>query len=135
MVLSTNPYALVVDDDAIIRIDAAQILQDAGFRTYEAGDGDEAKLVLEEFGANVILLFSDVEMPGSTDGFALARYAAEKWPELEIVVASGRRKPEAGEMPDCATFISKPFDDHVVHSHLRKKLPDGKKPEPLKRAV
>lgn len=33
-----TPYALVADDDALIRMDAATILEDAGFRTFEASD-------------------------------------------------------------------------------------------------
>jgi hypothetical protein len=38
-------------------------------------------------------------------------------------------------MPEKATFIGKPFSASIVHEHLRAKLPDGKKPEPLKTAV
>lgn len=39
---STAPYALVVDDDALLRMDVVDILTDAGFRTFEAQDGDKA---------------------------------------------------------------------------------------------
>lgn len=70
---STIPYALVVDDDPLILMDACDILEAAGFRVREAGTGDDAKLVLDTHGESIILLFSDVEMPGDTDGFALAR--------------------------------------------------------------
>ena len=132
---STIPYALVVDDDPIILMDACGILEDAGFRYYEAGTGDEAKALLEEHADNVILLFSDVEMPGAMNGFVLARHVAEHWPWIEIVIASGRVRPEASDMPEKATFIGKPFNQQMVHKHLRDKLPHGKQPEPLKRAV
>ena len=132
---STDPYALVVDDDVLIRIDACEILQKAGFRFYEAGTGDEAKALLMEVAQSVTLLFSDVEMPGETNGFALARYVAEHWPWIEIVIASGRLAPTPGDMPEKATFISKPFNHQMVHNHLRDTLPDKKKPEPLKNAV
>lgn len=134
MTQSTNPYALVVDDDPIILMDACGILEDAGFRFFEASNGDEAKALLSERAESVTLLFSDVEMPGDTDGFALAQYVAEHWPWIEIVIASGRITPEAEQMPAKATFISKPFDHGMVHNHLRRTLPDGKKPEPLKKA-
>ncbi|WP_242141153.1 response regulator [Sphingomonas sp. TREG-RG-20F-R18-01] len=132
---STDPYALVVDDDPLILMDACACLEDVGFRFYEAGSGDEAKEVLGRFAENVTLLFSDVEMPGGTNGFALARYVAEQWPWIEIVIASGRITPAAGEMPNKATFIRKPFNHQMVHNHLREKLPDGKKPDPLKKAA
>jgi CheY-like chemotaxis protein len=135
MDISTKPYALVVDDDAIILMDACDILEEAGFRFYEAGTGDEAIRLLEDYADSVILLFSDVEMPGNTDGFALARHVARHWPWIEIVIASGRVTPGLNEMPTKATFISKPFNHEMVHEHLRQTLPDHKKPEPLKRAV
>lgn len=135
MTLSTVPYALVVDDDPLILMDTTGILEDAGFRFYEAMDGDEAKRVLAEHWESIILLFSDVDMPGETNGFALARYVADKWPAIEIVIASGHVLPKPGEMPEKATFISKPFNKQMVHEHLRNMLPDNKLPEPLKTAV
>lgn len=118
-----------------VLMSSCDIIEDAGFRFYEAGSGDEAKTVLKDCGENITLLFTDVEMPGETNGFALAHYVAERWPEIEIVVASGRIEPQPGDMPEKATFISKPFNAQVVHDHLREKLPDGKKPDPLKVAT
>jgi DNA-binding LytR/AlgR family response regulator len=97
--------------------------------------GDEAKLVLQQHGESIVLLFSDVDMPGETNGFALARHTAEHWPAIEIVIASGHVMPQSGEMPEKATFISKPFNKLMVHEHLRKMLPDNKLPDPLKKAV
>ncbi|TCP97483.1 response regulator receiver domain-containing protein [Sphingomonas sp. PP-F2F-A104-K0414] len=135
MTLSTVPYALVVDDDPLIMMDTTSILEDAGFRFYEAMDGDEAKRILAANSENIVLLFSDVDMPGETNGFALARHVAENWPAIEIVIASGHVLPKSGEMPEKATFISKPFNKQMVHGHLRNMLPDSKLPEPLKKAV
>jgi DNA-binding NtrC family response regulator len=132
---TTVPYALVVDDDAMIRMDASLILSDAGFRCHEAETVDEAIEVLSEHYESVILLFSDVEMPGERNGFALARHVDEHWPHIEIVIASGNVKPLPGDMPEKATFLGKPLNSRMVHEHLRKTLPDGKKPEPLQNAV
>ena len=39
---SDTPYALVVDDDFIIRMDATDILEQAGFQVLDASHGDEA---------------------------------------------------------------------------------------------
>ena len=135
MATPTTPYALAVDDDPFILMDVTGILEDGGFRTYEADNGDAAILMLPEYAHNIILLFSDVDMPGDTDGFALARHVAENYPWMEIVIASGRVSPGPGDMPDKATFLSKPYTAAMVLSHLRDTLPDGKRPEPLKLAV
>jgi CheY-like chemotaxis protein len=127
-----RPSALVVDDDALLRLDTGEILEQAGFRTLEAEDGDAAILVLEQHHLDIVLLFSDVDMPGSRDGFALAREVAVKWPHVALVIASGRRRPAAGDMPEGARFIGKPFSAEMVHGHLQEILPDDRKPGPLR---
>ena len=132
--ISTVPFALVVDDDALIVMHACDIMEDAGFRALEAHDAEEAFGVLEKLGDGVTLLFTDVEMTGM-DGFELARAVNQRWPEIEIVVASGAIVPGPGAMPSKATFIRKPFSGDIVKHHLAETLPDHKKPEPLKRAM
>lgn len=126
MIEGNTPLAMIVDDDPLILMHACDILEEAGFCCIEASTGDDAKQVLGKHAEAVTLLFSDVEMPGETNGFALARYVTEHWPAIEIVIASGRINPEPGDMPEKATFISKPFSAAIVHDHLRDKLPDEK---------
>lgn len=129
---SSEPYALVVDDDGLIRMDAMDILEEAGFRTFEASDGDKAMALLGEQHEMIVLLFTDVQMPGSRNGFAVARETAQRWPHISIVVASGEARPGAGDMPDGARFVAKPFSTSMIHDHLVEILPDGQKPEPLR---
>ncbi len=128
----STPYALVVDDDGLIRMDAMDMLEDAGFRTFEASDGDTAIALLAQNHALIVLLFTDVQMPGSRDGFAVARETARQWPHIAIVVASGQVQPGPDDMPHGARFIGKPFTADMVHDHLKEILPDGQKPEPLR---
>lgn len=135
MPLSTVPFAIVVEDDPIIMMETVFILEEAGFRVHESFDGDEAIVLLKEHWESTVLLFSDVDMPGTINGFALARHVAEHWPLIEIVIASGDTSPIEGEMPPKATFITKPFNQRMVHEHLSEILPDDKKPVPLKKAV
>ncbi|WEK04583.1 MAG: response regulator [Candidatus Devosia phytovorans] len=131
-----TPYALVADDDALIRMDAADILADAGFRVHEAGNVEEAKAILERSHESIQLLFTDVQMPpGELDGFDLARKCHESWPHISILVASGQIRPDDGDLPPGAVFVSKPFSSQVVIDRLTEILPDHVKPEPLKRAV
>ena len=127
-----RPYALVTDDDILIRMNVAEMLEDAGFRTFEADDAEQAFALLREHHASITLLFTDVEMPGPMNGFGLAREVAHHWPHIGILVASGRAKPGPGDMPDGAHFVGKPFSADVVHARLKQLLPDGRKPNPLK---
>lgn len=133
MASSTVPYTVVVDDDLFILLHACDILEEAGFRFHEAGTGEEAKTLLADRADDATLLFSDVDMPGDTDGFALAHHLAKHWPW--IVIASGSVKPGQEDMPDKATFIGKPFNDRMVHRHLREKPPDNKQIEQFKQAI
>lgn len=126
------PYALVVDDNLLIRMDAMDILKQAGFQVLEAECGDVAYDLLKTRHPDIVLLFTDVQMPGELDGFALARKVAISWPDISIVVASGHVKPAPGSMPDKARFIAKPFSAALVHAHLQEILPHGQKPEPLR---
>jgi len=129
----TDPYALVVDDDVFILLDACDMLRDAGFRALEAQNVAAAITQLDRYAADIVLVFTDVQMPGGRDGFDLAREVAERWPSVKILVASGRMIPEPGLLPEGAIFIQKPFSADVVHQRLLEILPDGEKPEPLKR--
>lgn len=130
---TASPCALVVDDDGMVRMAAVDILEEAGFTTFEAESGDKALLVLEEHHACMTLLFTDVQMPGLHDGFALARKVANAYPHISIVVASGQTKPGPNDLPDGAHFIAKPFSVDIVHHHLHEVLPDDQKPDPLRK--
>lgn len=135
METSTIPYALAVDDEAIIRIDATQILEEAGFRCLDAQSGDEALGILSAKWEQIDVLFTDVEMPGSVDGFALARHVADHWPHIQIIVSSGRARPSENDLPEKAAFISKPFSAEIVLNELRRILPNSKRPELLVTAL
>lgn len=130
----SRPHALVVDDDFLIRTEAVDILEQAGFDVLEADHGDAAFELLQMRHADVVLLFTDVQMPGELDGFALARKVALSWPHISLVVASGQVQPGPGALPNKAHFIAKPFSAEVVQTHIREILPPDHQPEPLKQA-
>ncbi len=124
MANDTNRYALVADDDGIIRMDALTILEDAGFDALEASNVEEALAELERHGDAIKILFTDVHMPPSErDGFELARLCAVGWPHVAIIVASGAAEPKEGDLPEGATFIRKPFSPEIVQDHLKRVLP------------
>ena len=112
-------------------MDAVDILEQAGFKVLEADHGDAAHELLETRHPDIVLLFTDVQMPGTLDGFALARKVAHSWPHISLVVAFGHVRPSPGALPDKAHFIAKPFSAEVVYAHII--LPHGHKPEPLRR--
>jgi CheY-like chemotaxis protein len=81
---------LVVEDQALVRLDVAQELQSAGYNVIEACDADEALAVLKA-GTGVDVLLTDVSMPGSLGGVALARIVRRQLPRARIIVMSANR--------------------------------------------
>ncbi|WP_375713859.1 hypothetical protein [Methylorubrum extorquens] len=55
------------------------------------------------------MVFTDIDMPGSMDGLALAERVAERWPHIRLVVTSGRRGFRDRDMPDDGRFLIKPY--------------------------
>lgn len=108
------PAILVVEDMAIIRMDAVATIEEAGFRTYEAASADEGIRLLEQH-TDIAVLFTDVDMPGTMNGLALAHYARNRWPPVEIIVASGAMSLDKGALPARAHFFAKPYPmQHII---------------------
>lgn len=113
------PVVLLVEDDGLLLMEAADTLADAGFEVLEAIHADNALTVLETRD-DVGVLMTDVDMPrGSMDGFALARLVAHRWPGIPVLVVSGMGTPGPNDMPDGARFIPKPYEPSTLVRTLR----------------
>lgn len=110
--MSISKFALVVEDEFLIAIEAERILTAQGFQTQVVGDADAAMEVLSHR-TDVDLLFTDIDIPGTTDGIGVA-YLAHETQAAVIVVTSGRHAPGDDQLPPGAFFLEKPFDDQVV---------------------
>lgn len=108
---------LVVEDMPLIRLDAVSMFEDMGFRVLEAADGRDALQILETTSV-ISILFTDIEMP-NLGGLELAAIVAERWPEIEIVITSGRLEPSTRDMPDAAAFLPKPYDTQSLATVFR----------------
>ena len=75
---------------------AVEIVKDAGFEALEAETADDALLVLETR-SDVRIIFTDVDLPGSMDGLALAAAARARWEAIGTAVTSGNRSSVAGQ--------------------------------------
>jgi DNA-binding NtrC family response regulator len=114
---------LVVDDDVLIRLSIAAYLRECGFIVIEAGDVGEAITVIEA-APDIDLVFSDIQMPGEHDGFALARWLKAYRPGMKVILASGvvRASAAAEELCDHAHFVEKPYHEHHIVQHVRQLL-------------
>src|SRR4028119_2439680 len=89
---------LVVDDEPLIRMNAADALADGGIMAWEAGNAEEALVVLDERPMNGVV-FTDVNMPGMMDGLGLAHEVSATHPDVKIIVTSGAVTVSDEELP------------------------------------
>src|SRR5438270_13493483 len=78
---------LVVEDETLVRLNAVEMVEAAGFKAISAVDADEAIQILESRN-DIRAVFTDVQMPGSMDGLRLARVVRSRWPPVAFIVLS-----------------------------------------------
>lgn len=119
------PVVLVVEDEPFVRMMGADALQGAGFGVIEACDADEALRVLAAR-PDVCVVFTDVDMPGSLDGLALARRVHDCWPRIGVVVTSGRYLVAEEFMPYGDSFVSKPYGAQALVRRIEEAMQRGR---------
>jgi CheY-like chemotaxis protein len=112
---------LIVEDEALIRMGAVSIIEDAGFAVYDANRADTA-IGLLEMHREIRLIFTDIDMPGSMDGLKLAHYVRWRGPPVKIIVTSGHVKMTEASLPAGAVFMPKPYDSAVITYKIREML-------------
>ncbi len=112
------PVVLLVEDEPLVRMTAADGLEEAGFQVLEAANADVALKVLEVRSDEVQVLFTDVDMPGSIDGMALAEKVHARWPHILLLISSGYARPYPDQIPDHGHFVPKPYRASAVVGHI-----------------
>jgi DNA-binding response OmpR family regulator len=109
-----RPTVLIVDDAPAIRGFLCDHLNESGFQCLSTGSGEEAIRLLAH-GSAIDLVFADVQMAGSLDGFGLARWVKENRPEVPVLLASGNLgKARLHEELWGAQIMPKPYDFDLV---------------------
>ena len=100
--------ALIVEDEFLVRMLAVDIFAESGFEAIEAADADEAIRILESR-ADIGVIFTDINMPGSIDGLGLAYVVNQRWPSIWILITSALRFPSGRPLPAGSVFLAKPY--------------------------
>lgn len=117
---------LVVEDEPLVRIVAADAIADHGIMTWEAGDAHEALEILDQH-PDIGLVVTDVGMPGEMDGLDLADQVAKKRPDVSVIVTSGQVHVSDEQLPDHGVFLPKPYRTERLVSLVQDKLDGPKK--------
>ena len=118
---------LLVDDDSEVRAVVRRQLSELGYVLIEAPSGDQALELLANI-PEISILLSDVVMPGSLDGYALAEQARALRPDLTILLMTAYNSGQASTREQSFNFpvLSKPFDKQELRQALKdSSLPTG----------
>ena len=116
---------LFADDESTVRTYIRNILLREGFDVLEATDGLEALQKVQDRGAPVDLLLTDVRMP-RMDGIALAQALIHLYPNTPIVYISGYpldlEEQQTRHPSNACAFLSKPFTRKALLEAIQKCL-------------
>jgi len=115
---------LVVEDEVLIRITISEYLRSCGYKVFEAASADEAIVVLQQSDLTIDMVLSDVEMPGSMDGFGLSRWIRQNRPGLDVILAGtpARAADAAGDLCENGPKLAKPYDPQIVVGRIKQLL-------------
>src|SRR5215469_5181886 len=99
---------LLAEDETMLRVMATEMLEDAGFKVFEAVDGAEA-LELLKANPEIALLVSDIKMP-RMDGYALAEAGLLFKPGLKVLLMTGYSHEPPPRLLKAVQILHKPFD-------------------------
>lgn len=122
----TQPVVLLVEDEPLARLTQVEILREAGFWVLQAQDADEAFDPLRRR-QDVRAVLTDVDMPGSLDGFEFSRLVVQGRPEVGVLVISGNKLLDKGDLPPSGRFLAEPVRPEILGERLqsRARCPAG----------
>ncbi|MPZ95634.1 MAG: response regulator [Propionibacteriales bacterium] len=106
---STRRRVVIAEDEALIRLDLAEMLGEEGFDVVgEAGDGESAVALVEKHRPDLVVL--DVKMP-KLDGISAAAMIAEQRiaPVVILTAFSQRELVERARDAGAMAYLVKPF--------------------------
>ncbi|MDQ4087373.1 MAG: response regulator [Pseudomonadota bacterium] len=107
MSLAAAPI-LLVEDNHITLEATAELLADDGLEVTCASSGEQAMALLAA-GLTPSLVITDIHLDGEPDGLTLARTVASSLPQARLILISGQCRPAAGDYPEKAVFLTKPY--------------------------
>ena len=102
---------LIVEDDATIRGNVRECLQQLGYHVVEAENGEAALQVYDRLHGKIDLVLSDLVMPGM-GGYELAGQLAQRHPGVRMLFMSGYTEDSAARrdiLLQGSAFLQKPF--------------------------
>jgi len=111
-----KPIVLVVENEAVIRLETVLAIKDAGYIVLGASDTDGALAIMEAH-RDVRAVFMEIRTPGRLNGMELGRLIAERWPLVRLIMTSG--VPKTDDFSTDWRYVLKPYDGAEIAALLR----------------
>jgi len=101
-----KPLAIVVEDNDLLRDLVAVLLEESEMEVVACDSAEAALTALDRYGSRVNMIFTDVNLAGMLTGVELAAIAKQRFPDLCVLVTSGKQAPP---LPAGTRFLAKPW--------------------------
>jgi FixJ family two-component response regulator len=115
-------FALIVEDDALLRLSAVDLFEMIGLQSLECESAEAALAMMLTRGPEVILIMSDIRLVGPMDGVDLAIEAKMRWPNLTFILTSGNPGTRIDNLPFGVTFLPKPWREIDILTHAQQAM-------------
>lgn len=113
---------MIVDDNEDIRTTLQFVLEEEGFETIVAENGDDCLKKLDEQSEKPDLILMDIMMPGTPVSQVVDKIEDIKIIYLSAVGVSTEDKEKMLENDKILNFIEKPFDEEKLIAYIKKKV-------------
>src|SRR4030088_2842108 len=98
---------LIVQEELLLRMDVVETFEVAGFKVFQVGTAEEAIEVLQRE-PTIRVVFTDIDLPGTMDGLALAHYVRHRWSPTIRLASSARAVLDIVGLPPKTEFVLTP---------------------------
>jgi CheY-like chemotaxis protein len=109
---------LIVEDEPVLRIEALDMVEAAGFEPVEATSVGHAIRILEQR-TDIRLVYMDLDMPRGLKGIEVAAAIRDRWPPIEIILIAAFSTGARIELPVRARFYPKPVRHDQIIGAMR----------------
>ena len=120
--MSASPHILIAEDEGLVALALADLLQNQGFRVTVAHNGKQALEADERDPADILL--TDMRMP-VMDGRELIQRVRQRRPDLPVIVMTGYSENIPREEAGRLAILRKPFPPGKLGHVLQSLLPGG----------
>ncbi len=114
--------ALIVEDDALLRLSIVNMFEQIGLESLECESAEAALATMLTRSMEVILILSDIRLVGAMDGVDFALEAKMRWPNLTFILTSGNPGARIDNLPFGVTFIPKPWREIDILEHAKQAM-------------